>query len=111
MLGPFLFIIYLSFVLRAIERDVKCRSICYADDKTLLLRVSASVEREELEGVGTEIGRAMDHFNRFGLVVNSSKTALVLFRNSQRKLVTEELRNEVCGESLSKMLELYHLLD
>ena len=57
----------------------------------MLFRVSASIEHEELESVGKGIGRVMDHFNRFGLVVHSSKTAFILFRNSQRKLVIDEL--------------------
>ena len=101
VLEPFMFIIYLNFVLRAIERDVGCRSVCYADDTTLLFRVSASIEQVELEHVGKGVGRASDHSNRFGLVVNSSKTALVLSRKSQKELITDKLRVEVHGESLS----------
>jgi hypothetical protein len=101
VLGPFIFIIYLNFVLRAIEEDVECRPVVYADDTTLLFRVSASKDRiDELEDVGMGIERAIGHFNRFGLVVNSSKTTIVLFHNPQRKLITRHLKVRVMGQDL-----------
>ena len=40
-----------------------------------------------------------DHFNRFGLVMNSPKTALVLLCNSQG--ITDELKIGVRSESIS----------
>ena len=101
VLGPFIFILYLNFVLRAIERDVGCRPVVYADDTTLLFRVSVSDGIiDALENVEGGIEKAISHFNRFGLVVNSAKTTIVLFHNPHRKLITKNLNMKIAGATI-----------
>jgi hypothetical protein len=102
VLGPFIFILYLDFVLRAVERDAGCRPVVYADDTTLLFKVKVSNGRiDRLADVELGIERAMGHFNRFGLVVNSKKTTIVLFHNPRRKLITENLSLVIRGNKVS----------
>ena len=100
VLGPFIFIIYLNFVIRAVENDLSCRPIVYADDTTLLFEVSPNNVECDLRNAAAEVERAIDYFNRFGLVVNSSKTTLVLFSTLQRELVTDQIRLNIKGEHL-----------
>jgi hypothetical protein len=100
VLGPFIFIVYMNFILLGIERDVRCRPVVYADDTTLLFRVSPHSLQNDLADVVGGIETAMDHFERFGLVVNSAKTSLLLFRTSQRELNTDSIRLKIKGVDL-----------
>jgi hypothetical protein len=75
--------------------------VVYADDTTLLFQVPASsCSIGDLANVGASIEKAISHFNKFGLVVNSSKTTLVLFHNPQRKLITDSMSIEVMGQNI-----------
>lgn len=88
VLGPFIFIVYKNFIELGYQRlglD-RCRQIVYADDTTLLFRVSPDTLNESLEAALDGVRLAVGLFSRLGLVVNSTKTSLVLFRTSQRGL-------------------------
>ena len=83
VIGPFVFIIYLNYVLKTLETDCYCRPLAYADDTTLLFEVSRSPQSSETRAIERNIERSTEVFNQYGLVVNSGKTRIVLFHNPQ----------------------------
>lgn len=78
-LDPFIFILSLNFVLRAIGRDLGCRPAIYADDTTLFSRSFSNNTSIVGGDVERDIGRAVELFSQFDLVVDTSETNIVLF--------------------------------
>lgn len=86
VLGPFMFILYMNFIILSIQGAVQCRSIVYADDTTLLFRVNPRHLNDDLRVATSGVKSAMSQFEKLGLVVNAKKTLFVLFRSAQRGL-------------------------
>ena len=91
VLGPYVFIILVNYVLLAIGRQTSCKVITYADDTTLLFRLSPSRVAEEAREIGSLLDSLVEAFNTFGLNVNTEKTGVTLFRSSGRNICLETL--------------------
>ena len=90
VLGPFMFIVNMNFIILSIQEAVQCRSIVNADDTTLLFRVNPRRLNEDLRVATSGVRSAMLQFEKFGLVVNAKKTLFVLFRSAQRGLIVDQ---------------------
>lgn len=91
VLGPYLFILYLNPLLQLIEaRCQGVRVITFADDTTILFKISKTHTQECIDTFNSYITTIQALFRRFLLKVNSSKTKILVFRTPQCVLRIQE---------------------
>ena len=86
VLGPFIFIVYINFVLNAILDKGECRVVAHADDTNLTYKVRASNFIAEIQDALLKVEGAISAFQTFGFRVNESEIKIVLFRGTRRKI-------------------------
>ena len=84
-----MFIVFLNFILLKIAKEGICKALAYADDTTLLFSLRPSNIQADFEKALTQAEKVVDIFKSFGLLVNASKTNLVIFRTPQRSISLE----------------------
>lgn len=84
--GPLIFIIYINFVLIKLLSVCGCKIVTYADDTTFVFPIGSSTCQEDMAKAALKIEESIVIFRMFGLVINTSKTKLVLFRSTRRKV-------------------------
>ena len=98
ILGPFMFIILINFILLKICSGNFCKTVAYADDTSLLFRISPAAVEDDTLAALANVERAVKIFEKFGLTINAGKTAVVLFRAPQRHPQVCPL--QLCGVEL-----------
>ena len=86
LLGPFMFIILMNFILIKIEAGNYCRTIAYADDTTLLFRIDPAEAHHEIQEALVKVEGIVRLFARHGLAINANKTNITLFRPARRTI-------------------------
>lgn len=89
--GPYMFIIFMNFILISLKKLTSCKIIAYADDTSLLFRIPKTDAQQHAELALGEVENAIGVFEKFGLKVNKSKTALTLFRSFKHHSPLEAL--------------------
>jgi Reverse transcriptase (RNA-dependent DNA polymerase) len=93
VLGPYMFIVLMNFILLKIAQITVCKTIVYADDTTLLFRIDpSSTLQSDTQNALTQVEKVIAAFNLFGLCVNASKTCITLFHTSQRPIQLDSLQ-------------------
>ena len=83
IIGPFVFIILMNFVLRRINELNLCKTICYADDTSLIYTCSRNHLQRDIDNALKSTEIIIKTFEKFGLRVNSQKTNIIIFRPDQ----------------------------
>lgn len=82
ILGPFMFIILINFILLEASRGYSCKTIAYADDTSLLFRIRKAEIQSDVQKALAEVEKIITSFEKYGLVINAGKTGVVLFRSA-----------------------------
>lgn len=116
VLGPYVFLILINFVLLSIKKHTSARVIAFADDTSALFRLDPDDLDAGVRRVSEQVDEIIRIFGLFGLRVNADKTGVVLFRSAQRKALLDCLRIGQSNVPLSRTfkclgLTLHELLD
>ena len=98
ILGPFMFLVLINFILLKIAAGDFCRTVTYADDTSLLFRIRPQVAQDDICAALKRVEDVVKIFERFRLVINASKTNITLFRPPQRSVEIAPVR--FCGERM-----------
>ena len=76
VLGPYIFVIYINFLLQYISRETSLHAICYADDTTLLLPVSRSGLAANFSLFSSDLTKLLSVFEGLRLVLNVEQVSV-----------------------------------
>ena len=83
VIGSFMFIVYMNFILQKIRSTGAGEVITYADDTSILYEANPLDLTGELDRISGKIDKVVGVFDKFGFKVNERKTDAILFRTSR----------------------------